>query len=815
MATIAEKIDQIIAQRKAHVGPVEEQMKEITRLKNDFENFKSVFDDLKSKIDDVNGEYNFLRDENLPEEIKKKNNEFIDKVKHFSYGSISEALTEFEDEGERLKNRFNRDKISISVIGKARQGKSTLLQSISGLRGTENSIVIPTASETDCTGAKSIICNSPKFSVTIRAFTKMELMNAVQKYLDFICPSYKLHSIDDVKNLDLHKIEEALSKEQSPDKIAKFKHLKKYKEHFEDYSDYLGSELKFDEHTDPTIIEEYVAQYSQRDHEKKYYKYLGVKEAEICTEFKEKGVGKIELVDTIGLGDTSIGIQDKLIETLKNNSDAAIVVRMAEALGDALRQEDLELYEKIIKKNMGERAIDKWLFYAINVPKPENEINGKNIINSIKSNSNFKIADAILINCANEEEVGEKLVIPMLNKLSENLHDVDNEFLYVFNNRIEMLKTAVDEIKRKIEDVIECLDIEGVEDDISNERYRTLFNELSESIGSIKKKWLTKRGEKCEGLEQRIHELLKKKETNPDGKDDNPYCPTKDEIKKKLKYYNQESRSALDNFLDEVGRKIYDDFIGKIYADGDEGFAGQDIKGIENSHKAEILDKLYYVGKLGRINIPNSEKFNDLNNEKSDQKKEDLLIEWFDVFYDEIIKKDKSQKVLQEVLGYLYQNNFGLDIRGLLQYKINRALSTIDFDDPNCKKPNIDNINDEEKKCNIIYEFLKKNINNLEALLLPNNFKDKVRSYLSTVPDADMSEFLKIPNYNFYSKLISIRAKLIIDENGDPIKRFWKNHKREIWKEEFENVEKKEYINKEFKDFIGKLEGFKLNSISL
>ncbi len=54
-----------------------------------------------------------------------------------------------------IEERFSRKTINIAVIGGARQGKSKLLQTISGLSNE----VIPAFDTSDCTGATSMIKN--------------------------------------------------------------------------------------------------------------------------------------------------------------------------------------------------------------------------------------------------------------------------------------------------------------------------------------------------------------------------------------------------------------------------------------------------------------------------------------------------------------------------------------------------------------------------------------------------------------------------------------------------------------------------------
>ena len=68
-------------------------------------------------------------------------------------GSLRQETLELDEAVTHVTKRFNKETINIGVAGKARQGKSTLLQKISGLSNQE----IPTSDELPCTGTKSKI----------------------------------------------------------------------------------------------------------------------------------------------------------------------------------------------------------------------------------------------------------------------------------------------------------------------------------------------------------------------------------------------------------------------------------------------------------------------------------------------------------------------------------------------------------------------------------------------------------------------------------------------------------------------------------
>jgi ATPase subunit of ABC transporter with duplicated ATPase domains len=61
-----------------------------------------------------------------------------------------------------LRARFSRNTLNIGVVGRARQGKSRLLQSLTGLSSAE----IPDGSGQHCTGVRSNIHHNPEIGET-------------------------------------------------------------------------------------------------------------------------------------------------------------------------------------------------------------------------------------------------------------------------------------------------------------------------------------------------------------------------------------------------------------------------------------------------------------------------------------------------------------------------------------------------------------------------------------------------------------------------------------------------------------------------
>lgn len=79
------------------------------------------------------------------------------RLRDVDFGPICVRINDEVQTLTRLKSRFSRDTLNIGVVGRARQGKSRMLQSLSGLSAVE----IPDGDRLHCTGVRSIIMHNP------------------------------------------------------------------------------------------------------------------------------------------------------------------------------------------------------------------------------------------------------------------------------------------------------------------------------------------------------------------------------------------------------------------------------------------------------------------------------------------------------------------------------------------------------------------------------------------------------------------------------------------------------------------------------
>lgn len=105
----------------------------------------------------------------------------IGRVKEIDCSHIKLAIASELEALTKLKNRFSRHTLNIGVVGRARQGKSRLLQSLTGLSAVE----IPDGDRQHCTGVRSTIYHTPNLDTYGEVWFHTE-----QSFLDEVITPY-------------------------------------------------------------------------------------------------------------------------------------------------------------------------------------------------------------------------------------------------------------------------------------------------------------------------------------------------------------------------------------------------------------------------------------------------------------------------------------------------------------------------------------------------------------------------------------------------------------------------------------------------
>ncbi len=298
----------------------------IERVLLHFKSIKSDLEALQTKRDEILG--------------RTRDTQTANNLSSLDFRQLQQEITGHRSVLERLKERFSRPTLNIGVVGRARQGKSRLLQSLTGLSRQE----IPDGSQGHCTGVRSTIYHQP--DVTTHGKVSFHTEQSFLKQV--IAPYYAQLKLGSTPGT-IQEFARTFLGTSLPENIAAlagsqamFDHLRRYHECLSKYGALIGTP---DLTIEQSQIREYVAQ-DNLDGERIYFNYLAVKEVKIICQFPNQDIGQVALVDMPGLGDTGTGDEQRLIRTLGQGVDIILLVRMPKPKGDHWdKQLDLYLYD--------------------------------------------------------------------------------------------------------------------------------------------------------------------------------------------------------------------------------------------------------------------------------------------------------------------------------------------------------------------------------------------------------------------------------------------------------------------------------------
>ncbi len=335
-------------------------------------------------------------------------------------GDIQEEVTQLNASITSLTKRFNKETINIGVAGKARQGKSTLLQQISGLSNKE----IPTSDELPCTGTKSKIHHSENNPhAKIEFYSKEEFLKEIlYHYFDRLNLSkpFSLKRFGD----SLPKPVNRRSRDRNLDK-AVYEKLAFIHDAFPSFVELLSKPPKVLELDD---IIDYVTQSEGRT------RYLAVKTANIYTKFPNHDVTGLCLVDLPGL-EAAQGHEQKLVSSLEHEVDSVIFVKSPDVLGTEWEQADYNVFD-LVDNAVREVELANRLFIVLNEKNDGSNLKQVDLLKNQppKTYSKPRILTA---NCSDAGEVEKKVFSVVLQHLEKNLESTDQQYLKALAERIE------------------------------------------------------------------------------------------------------------------------------------------------------------------------------------------------------------------------------------------------------------------------------------------------------------------------------------------------------------------------------------------
>ena len=685
--------------------------------------------------------------------------------------------------------RFERESLNIATVGKARQGKSTILQAISNL-GND---IIPAFDAGDCTGAVSIIHNDSSMEpgrvrVELTFRSQEELLNIVKGYINNIDPEYLVQNpleYGEIGYISIDELEMRIE-EGEAGKMVQLEHLRRIVDDFKGISDSKSVSIQdlcgqpAMSLTNPDEIRKYVAQNNGKDItdplRENYYSYLAVNKAEIYCHFADD-VGKLVLVDTIGLGDTQLGIEEAMLDTVDKQCDATIVVTKPIS---GVTTQDMSIYE-MLQQHFKHRDMKKWLFYVANLHRGVNDNVASTFHQGIINNPKYSIADCKLIDGSDSVAVRQDFLLPMLSKLLGNLEHVDNLFVQEIN------KLCAD-LRVQIQSMVESFPNGelGTSGGPENLHAYTLgvecYNRLTSNLDKQVQYWYEEQNKPNATLWNRVKDIL-------NGLED--ILPSEENLQRVLDQSGDLKESALWQVpLNYVRNEISDQFISL------DDLMGEETLLFKNTLVGELYDSLKSMGGLDdepvEDQVQSEQNQTDTNDalEVKEEKKEIDKTRWLWDMMEPMLRDNPEYIQIYRAFQFLDQFNF--NIRAQIIQEVRYQLRIInDMTTDFYMKPN--------------YTFSKSNAGQAVHFYMTSRLailEDGLRESLMKMN--------KMPNQAFYAAAEEFYDRLTFasDFKNDRFVnmaniwgKFFSQYSGLIWKKEMEKQEAVKRVMKEYKDY--------------
>jgi len=337
------------------------------------------------------------------------------KLKSLSLSTLQDKIL-FEIEGlKKLRSRFSRNTLNIGVVGRARQGKSRLIQSLTGLSAK----VIPDGERQHCTGVRSTIYHQPNIELYAEVWFHSErsfLNEVIRPYYEVLQLGSPPKTLGGFADNFLPNLPSSMHDHAEP--RAKYEHLRRYINNIPRYRHLLDS-------TSPQRIGieeilEFVAQ-DTINGGRSYFNYLAVKDVKIFCPFPKEDIGQIALVDMPGLGDTGVGDEERLLKTLSEDVDIVLFVRMPHSTGDSWMDIDVRFYDTVRSATL----LSLSLFMVLNRTLPSSK-NGDNLRNcedlaGTINHVHIEVIQCIIADCSNSEEASQGILDTLLDYLGTRI----------------------------------------------------------------------------------------------------------------------------------------------------------------------------------------------------------------------------------------------------------------------------------------------------------------------------------------------------------------------------------------------------------
>jgi len=471
MSDIKTRLSEIIADRSGRAEKIGGELKK----------WKEIRDQIKGTLD------KFRRAEGLNPDLSTYSS-LLDQA----LSNIRVVIADYERELER----FERKSLCIGIGGQARVGKSTFLQSVTGLGEDQ----IPTSDKFFTTAIRSRIENSRE-GVAIADFHSEE--SFLSDVIYPICDKLRIakpYSLDEFRKAELSLSPDESRTQENDDLL---KRLKDAQSGLDSYKRFLNG--KVGERIELNDLRPYVA---YPENGLKAGPYLAVRNLLIRAPFPSTDVTQLEVVDLPGLGEAGIDIAKIQTKGMENICDITLMMKRPTDTNVEWTRTDSNALDAMSAAVPLLKDQTKYTVILANVGHADNQ-RAEACIKSIRDNLKrpFKIVSC---DAKNRDSIKSDTMPEILNFLAENLPIIDNAIIDGLNRNAsaarESIKSDIDRIRKG------CSEICG-----GSKQGYDFYHDIHDKLAEV-----------LEG----IRETMKAKTLKPDMEWENEVDRIREEVKK-------------------------------------------------------------------------------------------------------------------------------------------------------------------------------------------------------------------------------------------------------------------------------------------
>jgi energy-coupling factor transporter ATP-binding protein EcfA2 len=665
----------------------------------------------------------------------------IRNLRDIDFATIQSKIAAEQEAIAKLKARFARKTLNIGVVGRAGQGKSRFLQSLTGLTNEE----IPDGKLNNCTGVGSTIQHNPNVETYGEVYFHTErsfLDEIIYPYYDQIQLGTKPFTVDEFASKPLPPLPSTFVGLAEPG--AMYARLLKCQENLDKYRTLLGA-------LSPRRIEKgqirgFVAQTSL-DGRPIFFNYLAVREVKIVCPFPNADVGRVALIDLPGLGDTALGDKERLKKTVGQDADFVLFLYMPQ-MGKRLWEDvDVQLYDTA-RSALVDLPIEKWSFMLLNRTAGGEFSDNLEYCQEaarIIAEKHIAVKEHMIANCADPEEASQVLD-RILTYLEANITSLDEQYLSANKANHTALEN---EIKAEMDKARNALG--ATHSDRWYREFVTLFNKFWKNITSGLQKLLVEldsfRDEEDADFHQRVNDVVQ-------------FCLANTGIL--LDANNEEAKKLIEDLNYELGDygKTYFECMNRLRTHLSRQFLSLDdaLKYSVEKAKSRVTDVLVDKGKgnLGELTQARGSEF---------------LKEIAELLPEDLTRLKQGFEIL---------STFEISYRGLIQHRIRQHLDEL-TPNRNLDLPFDASLSPEKIQISI-----------LEAL--DEFYKAGVRKCENA-----LNSFLSEPNQAAFAMVEEFVDQVLRAEGvQDEWRIFLEEMRSDIWPDEFDRLGERTHLRQEW-----------------